>query len=74
MFQQHMLLKLSKSILKYPLNKYHVHWFSSLKHLKLIINIKIPVTNFLYLHGSYTIKFDFVNYTFANLLVAWLLN
>ena len=74
MFQQHMLLKLSKSILKYTLNKYHVHWFSSLKHLKLIINIKIPVTNCLYLHGSYTTKFDFVNYTFANLLVAWLLN
>ena len=40
----HMLLKLRKPILKYTLNKYHVHWLSSFKHLKLPISIKIPVT------------------------------
>ena len=28
----------------YTLNKYHVHWLSSLKHPKLPISIKIPVT------------------------------
>ena len=40
----HMLLKLRKPILKYKLNKYHVQWFSSFKHLKLPISFKIPVT------------------------------
>ena len=41
-YQQHTLLKLRKpSILKYILNKYHVHWLSSFKHP---ISIKIPVT------------------------------
>ena len=43
-WQQNMLLKLRKPILKYTLNKYHFHWFSSFKHLKLPISIKIPVT------------------------------
>ena len=75
MYQQHMLLKLRKPILKYTLNKYHVHWVSSFKHLKLQISIKIPVTiiaNCLYLQDSYVTKFDFVNYVFANLIVALL--
>ena len=67
--QQHTLLKFRKRILKYTLNKYHVHWLSSFKHLKLPISIKIPVT--IYLHGSYITKFDFMNYAFAELLVAW---
>ena len=44
MYQQNMLLKLWKLILKYTPNKYHVDWLSSSKHLKLPINIKIPVT------------------------------
>ena len=43
-YQQHMLLKLRKPILKYTLNKYQVHWLSSFKHLQLPISIKIPVT------------------------------
>ena len=43
-YQQPMLLKLRKPIMKYTLNKYHVDWFSSFKHLKLPISIKIPVT------------------------------
>ena len=42
--QQHMLLKLRKPILKYTLSKYHVHWLSSFKHLKLPTSIKILVT------------------------------
>ena len=44
MYQQHMLLKLRKLILKFTLYKYHVHWLSSFQHPKLPINIKIPVT------------------------------
>ena len=43
MYQQYMLLKLRKPILKYTLNKYRVHWLSSFKNLKLPIS-KIPVT------------------------------
>ena len=73
MYQQYMLLKLRKPILKYTLSKYHVHWISSFKHLK--ISIKIPVTifmaNCLYLHEGYITKFDFMNYAFAKLVVAW---
>ena len=74
MYQQNLQLKLSKPILKYTLNKYHVHWLSSFKHLKLPISIKIPAleANCLYLHNSYITEFDFVNYAFANLVVAWL--
>ena len=67
--------EIKESILKYTLNKYHVHWLSSFKHLKLPISIKIPVTmsaNCLYLHDSYITKYDFVNYAFAKLVVAWL--
>ena len=30
------------------------------------------MANCLYLHDSYITKFDFVNYAFANLVVAWL--
>ena len=30
------------------------------------------MANCLYLHDSYITKFDFVNYAFANLIVAWL--
>ena len=44
MCTNNMLLKLWKPILKYALNKYHVHWLYSFKHLKLPISIKIPVT------------------------------
>ena len=72
MYQQHMLVKLRKPILKYTLNKYHVHWLSSFKHLKLRISIKIHMVNCLYLHDSCITKFDFMNYAFAKLVVAWL--
>ena len=44
MYQRHMLLNLRKTILTYTLDKYHVHWHSSFKHLKQSISIKIPVT------------------------------
>ena len=36
--------EIKKPILKYTLNRYHVHWLSSGKHLKLTISIEIPVT------------------------------
>ena len=69
MYQHRMLLKLRKPILKYTLNKYHVHWLSSFNHLKLSISIEIPVT--IYLHDSYITKLDFLNYAFAKLVLAW---
>ena len=48
--------------------------FSSFKHLKLPISIKIPVTiwQIVYIYGSYITIFDFMNYAFAKLVVAWL--
>ena len=50
--------------------------FTSFKRSKLPISVKIPVTllqkNCLYLHDSYISKFEFMNYHYANLLVAWL--
>ena len=68
MYQQHMLLKLRKPVLKYTLNKYHVHWLSSFKHLKLAISIKIPVT-IVYVYMT-AISPTIVNYAFAKLVVA----
>ena len=44
--------------------------FTSFKHPKLPISIKIPVT--LLQIVSYISKFELMNYLFANLLVAWL--
>ena len=57
--------------------------FTSFKHPKLPISIKISVTllqiiyicmteNYLYLHDIYISKFEFMNYLFANMLVPWL--
>ena len=54
MYQQHMLLKLRKPILKYTLNKYHVHWLSSFKHLNLPISIKIMFVCFVALRPKAT--------------------
>ena len=72
MYQQHMLLKLKKLILKYTyIIKNHVH----LLCLNLLINIKIPVTilQIVYiLQDSYITKFGFMNYDFAKLVLAWL--
>ena len=48
--------------------------FTSFKHPKLPISIEIPITllqNCLYLHDSYISKFEFKNYLFAKLVVAW---
>ena len=36
------------------------------------INTSHYMANYLYLHDSYITKFDFMNYTFAKLVVAWL--
>ena len=64
-YLQHMLLKLrKKTIWKFTFSKYHVQ-------LSLPpISIEIPVT--LLLHDSYIYKFEFINYLFVNLLVAWM--
>ena len=45
--------------------------FTSFKHLKLPISIKIQQIVFI-LYSSYYFKFDFMDYKFANLVVAWL--
>ena len=73
MYQQHMLLKLRKPILKYTLTEYHVHWLSSFKHIKLPISIKIAVTilQIVYIYITATSQIDFMNYAFAKLIVAW---
>ena len=36
--------EIKETNLKYTLNKYHVQWLSSFKHLKLPISYKISVT------------------------------
>ena len=49
--------------------------FTSFKHPKLPISIKIPVTLLQIVYicmTEYISKFEFMNYLFANLLVAWL--
>ena len=49
--------------------------FTSFKHPKLQISNKIPATLLqivLYLHDSFISEFEFMNYLFANLPVAWL--
>ena len=74
MYQQHMLLKLRKPILKYTLNKYHVHGFPLLNISNcqsVLKNLSIYIANCLYLHDSYIAKFDFMNYAFVKLVVAW---
>ena len=65
MYQQHIVLKLRKPILKYTLNKYHVN----IKHIKLPISIKIPVTIWQIVYIYVTAKFEFMNYAFAKLVV-----
>ena len=69
MYQQHIVLKLRKPILKYTLNKYHVHKVFYFKHLKLPISIKIPVTIWQIVYIYMTAIS--VNYAFAKLVVAW---
>ena len=71
MYQQHMLLKVSKPILKYTLNKYHVHLLRLLT-VNQYYNTWHYIANCSYFYDSYITKFDFMNYGFANLVVAWL--
>ena len=62
MYPQHMLLKIRKTILKFTfIPRIMPLVFASFKHLKLPINIKMPV-------------FEFMNDFFAtcSLVVAWL--
>ena len=64
------VLKLNKHFfLKYTLNKYHVHWLSSFKYVKLPISIKIPVTIWQIVY-IYMAAFDFTNYAFTRLVIA----
>ena len=70
-YLQHMLLKKGRKLfgnLHFPSIISIV--FTSFKHPKLPISIRIPVT--LHLHGCSISKFEFMNYLFASLQVAWL--
>ena len=68
MYQQHILLKLRKPVLKYTINQYHVHLLSSFKRLNLP-NTFHYMADCLYLHDSYITKFDFMKYALAKLVV-----
>ena len=72
MYLQYMLLKIRK---KTFLEIIMSIVFTSFKHSKLSISIKIPVTLLQIVYICMTTispKFDFMNYFFVNLLVAWL--
>ena len=66
-----MLLKLRKTIFKFILAKDHVYCLFIFKISQTASQYQ-NTTNCLYLHGSYISKFDFMNYLFANMVVAWL--
>ena len=58
---------------KFTLSKYHVHCFYlfyTSQTANQYYNTCYYTTNCLYLDDSYISKFDFMNYLFANLLVA----
>ena len=40
--------------------------------LSVLKYLSLYIANYLYLHDSYITKFDFMNYAFAKLVVAWL--
>ena len=64
------IIEIKETYFEIYIKKYHVHWLSSYKHLKLPISIKIPfhyVANCLYLHDSFITKFEFMNYA----LLSW---
>ena len=65
MYQQHMVLKLRKHILKYTLNNGF-----PLLNISNCLSV-ITMANCLYLENRYITKFDFVNYAFANFVVVW---
>ena len=72
MYIQHMLLEKTK---ENYLTSIMSIVFASLKHPILPVSIKIPVTmlKIVYIfYVSHISKFDFMNYLFANLVVAWL--
>ena len=74
-YLQHMLLKIrEKNIWKFTFSNYNVHIVSTfVKHSKLPISIKIPVTLLQIIYNCMTSKLEFMNYLFDSLLVAWLL-
>ena len=66
----HMLLKIRKTILEFTfIPSIMLIVFASFKHLKLPISIEMPVTILLYV--CMTATNSFMNYFFANLVVAW---
>ena len=74
-YQQHMLLKLRKPILKYTLNKYHI---MSIGFSLLNISNSQSVLKYLSLYGKFFIftwqlyhQIWFMNFAFAKLVVTW---
>ena len=63
MYQQHNFAEIKETYFEiYSLYKYHVHWLSSFKTLKLPISIKIPGTIwkivYIYMTALYVIIFS----------------
>ena len=75
-YLQHMVLKIRKKIIwKFTFSKYHenCHYlFQTSQNSNQYLNSGHSTANCLNLHDSYISKFEFMNYLFANLLVAWL--
>ena len=71
MYLQHMLMKIRKTILKFTFKPSIMSIvFASFKQFKLPISIKMSVT-ILQIVAFVCMKFEFMNYFFANLVVAW---
>ena len=66
MYQQDMLLKLRKYF-----EMYTKQVSCPLAFLSLTSQTAYVMANCLYLHDSYITKFDFMNYVFAKLILAW---
>ena len=64
--------EIKEHILKYTLNKNHVHWLSSFKHLNQPISIKIPFTIwqivYIYMAAILTDFTELRNTNFPNLI------
>ena len=55
MYQQHMLRKLRKPILKYTLNKYYANWLSSFK-AALSVTFDLLILELMFLFFKNTVK------------------
>ena len=74
-YQQHKLPKIRKLFLSLHLNPVPCPLslpIVNISNCQSVLNTCHYTTNCLYLYDSYISKFEFMNYIFANLVVAWL--